>query len=248
MPKSLLKCPSCGKKYSNPHINSLDSDEVVCIDCTLKKTLPFVLMKLRKLNKSFPKYEIIKTLSQTIKKGVPLELLTAGAISFSKQFCGGCGDCCRTLTPIDLSCFDIERISKHLAIPIPKFYIEYVAVVNENFVIKKTEPCQFLNKKKQCTIYSVRPDICSTYPLVPHPITGTFVGRPNCTVISKIFAEFTVGNLIFERLPLEKRKELSCQARKDYEFFYKKAHGNSKNIAFLILQRSGRIVNNFLYL
>lgn len=67
--------------------------------------------------------------------------------------CKGCGECCARFIP--LSRFDVQRIAEYVL-------SHDVSVSPETRgIIDLT--CPFLNDKKECSIYTARPEICRTY-------------------------------------------------------------------------------------
>ncbi|MEM1283523.1 MAG: YkgJ family cysteine cluster protein [Chlamydiota bacterium] len=85
--------------------------------------------------------------------------------------CTGCGNCC-TGSPgaVWISDDEIEKISKHLAIPISDFLKQYTRLIDGKRSLNEdpqTYDCVFL-KGNRCSIYSHRPLQCKTYPWWPN--------------------------------------------------------------------------------
>jgi uncharacterized protein len=92
-------------------------------------------------------------------------MLTKKDVEFK---CTGCGKCCQIEGICRISLKDVKNISKFLNLKEPEFLHQYTEVFDQNQIILKdhenTTDCIFLNEKKQCSIYPVRPMQCSTYP------------------------------------------------------------------------------------
>lgn len=81
--------------------------------------------------------------------------------------CTGCGKCC-TGSPgyVWITPEEIEKIADHLNLSLSDFSKRYLRVVNGNYALKErivTYDCVFLDGK-QCSIYSLRPKQCKTFP------------------------------------------------------------------------------------
>lgn len=75
--------------------------------------------------------------------------------------CKRCADCCKYLT-VKLSERDISAIKKK-GYEDFKVYDDYI----KSFVLKRTgKCCVFLDRNKNCRIYSIRPKVCKDYPFV----------------------------------------------------------------------------------
>ncbi|WP_041606090.1 YkgJ family cysteine cluster protein [Halothermothrix orenii] len=81
---------------------------------------------------------------------------------FSSFDCRNCGNCCRNLSP-RFTRYDIKRIAEQLGISINDFKNKYVSREQQTGFALKGESCPFLDGNT-CTIYSVRPDSCRSYP------------------------------------------------------------------------------------
>lgn len=89
--------------------------------------------------------------------------------------CTGCGKCC-TGAPgyVWISEDEIENVSSFLDLPRDIFISQYLRRVNGKLCLKefsKTYDCVFF-KNKRCTIYSVRPTQCRTYPWWPQNLSS----------------------------------------------------------------------------
>ena len=81
--------------------------------------------------------------------------------------CTGCGQCC-TGAPgyVFVTPTEIEAMAEHLGMSLAEFSQKYIRKVGSRFSLKehsKTFDCVFL-KDKMCTVYSVRPRQCQTFP------------------------------------------------------------------------------------
>jgi Fe-S-cluster containining protein len=82
-----------------------------------------------------------------------------------KDLCNDCSKCCED-TEIDLTPYDVERMSAHLGISQSAFVSEYCVPHPKHrlFLYRlKQKPCVFL-KDKKCTVYSARPNVCIFFP------------------------------------------------------------------------------------
>jgi Fe-S-cluster containining protein len=62
---------------------------------------------------------------------------------------------------------EIQEIANYLNMPLEQFVERYVRQVNGEYSLKEdpeSYDCLFLENKKQCRIYPVRPKQCRTYP------------------------------------------------------------------------------------
>lgn len=85
--------------------------------------------------------------------------------------CTGCGKCC-TGSPgaVWISDEEVEAISQHLGISVSEFLNDYTRLIDGKRSLiedNKTYDCVFL-KNNQCSIYSLRPLQCRTYPWWPN--------------------------------------------------------------------------------
>jgi len=113
--------------------------------------------------------------------------------------CTLCGNCCKQLTP-GLTENEISRLSEIDNIPKDDFilnFVEYDSMEGESFL--KGNPCKYLNDKK-CTIYSIRPEDCKSY---PHTHKEKFNTRT--LGIIENYGICPIVFTIFERLKLEMR-------------------------------------------
>ncbi len=84
--------------------------------------------------------------------------------------CCECANCCKVAT-VKLSERDIERLARHLRIPVKRFLARYTAESEEEGVIlRRTDEtgCVFL-AGKECIVYDARPDTCQRF---PHLVRG----------------------------------------------------------------------------
>lgn len=83
-----------------------------------------------------------------------------------KGLCANCGKCCE-LFDLDLSEYDVERISKHLKLSQSETISKYcVKQPHYSFLYRfKHKPCAFL-KDKRCSIYPARPNVCAFFPFL----------------------------------------------------------------------------------
>lgn len=84
--------------------------------------------------------------------------------------CTGCGQCC-TGAPgyIWVNDKEIEEIAEHLSLTVQEFADRFLRRIKGRFSLlemPKTYDCVFL-KDNKCSIYSLRPTQCRTYPWWP---------------------------------------------------------------------------------
>jgi Fe-S-cluster containining protein len=99
------------------------------------------------------------------------------AEAIEDQFdCTECANCCRVATA-RLQERDVEKLAKHLRIPVARFLREYtVESEEEGLILKRDENgCVFL-AGTTCTVYEARPHSCQDF---PHTVRGdgSFVSR-----------------------------------------------------------------------
>jgi len=84
--------------------------------------------------------------------------------------CKRCGNCCRGESTVSLSPKDILAISKFLNIPEEEFLEKFTVKKYPNRIEMKTKNgfCVFFDeKKKECKIHPVKPEMCKKWPLIP---------------------------------------------------------------------------------
>lgn len=84
--------------------------------------------------------------------------------------CTTCRNCCKILKTC-VSTDDINRIAKHLHMPVDDFIKKYVTKNSEDLVEFKHVPCSFLQEDNTCQIYEVRPQECIGYPYLDKDVT-----------------------------------------------------------------------------
>ncbi len=113
--------------------------------------------------------------------------------------CTTCANCCKVATT-QVTERDIERIGKHLRIPIARVIAEFTQPDTEeggrNLKWEKGKGCIFLDGTL-CSIYDARPDICQRF---PHIVRGngsiasrmwTFVDRASiCPIVYNSLEKF----------------------------------------------------------
>ncbi len=80
--------------------------------------------------------------------------------------CKMCGQCCFGRGGIIVSDEEVARISESLNIEPEEFKSKYTEVRNGQRMLEVGEDnfCIFFDQKKQCTIHTVKPDICYLWP------------------------------------------------------------------------------------
>jgi hypothetical protein len=89
--------------------------------------------------------------------------------------CTGCGQCC-TGSPgyVWVNDEEIAALASHLQISIEVFVKRYTRRIGNRLSLKehpKNYDCVFL-KERKCTVYSVRPHQCRTYPWWPENLVN----------------------------------------------------------------------------
>ncbi len=104
--------------------------------------------------------------------------------------CTTCGNCCRVLKTT-LSKEDIDRIARHLHMPVEDFIEEHITKNAEGVYEVKHVPCSFLQKDNTCQIYEVRPEECRGYPHLDKDVTTRCI---------QFFANAEVCPIVFNAL------------------------------------------------
>jgi Fe-S-cluster containining protein len=87
--------------------------------------------------------------------------------------CTGCGKCCTgnpTSHYVELTSGEAENIRRSLGISHSWFIRRYLVALTDNthgIRIEQNRQCVFLDKKKGCKIYELRPRQCRSYPFWP---------------------------------------------------------------------------------
>lgn len=108
----------------------------------------------------------------------------------SKYDCTECSNCCKKLT-ITLTLAEIKEIAEHLNISYEKMKKKYIErETPEGFIIKGWG-CPFLQKDNKCSIYSHRPEVCSSYPHlykdnINHRLLTIFDNYSLCPIVYNI--------------------------------------------------------------
>jgi len=114
---------------------------------------------------------------------------------FEKIDCLECANCCKTTSPIFRD-VDIERLSKHLRMPILDFQRTYLFMDKDRDWVLKSSPCPFLGEDNYCSVYEWRPKACREYPhtdrknmtqILNLSLKNTVV----CPAVSKIFSQIS---------------------------------------------------------
>jgi hypothetical protein len=83
--------------------------------------------------------------------------------------CTTCANCCR-VAKVEVTDRDVERLARHLRLPLAEFLAAYTEEDESGRNLKWTEGsgCVFL-EGNECTVYDVRPDNCVRF---PHLVRG----------------------------------------------------------------------------
>ena len=119
--------------------------------------------------------------------------------------CTTCGNCCRVLKTT-LSEEDIDRIARHLHMPVEDFIENYVTKNPGGVFEFKHAPCSFLQKDNTCQIYEVRPEKCRGYPYLDKDVTTRCI---------QFFANVEICPIVFN--VLENAKEVFLEDIYDFE-------------------------------
>ena len=90
--------------------------------------------------------------------------------------CKMCGECCYGKGGIKVSDKEIARISDFLGIDPDKFQSKYCELINRQLMLVTGEDgfCIFFDRKKQCLIHKVKPDICYLWPFYEANISDEY--------------------------------------------------------------------------
>lgn len=145
-----------------------------------------------------------------IQQWKELEKFKTTAVEILKYFeCEGCGECCK-ICDVSLGEEDIERLyQKEGDSLFDKF--------DENMVNDYLKaPCAFLNDECECSVYDIRPEICSIFPFTIWSYPPALV---LCPLGNKIFKEFMIFVKI-KGIPIPeptKEEQALFQKKKDIE-------------------------------
>ena len=85
--------------------------------------------------------------------------------SFQGESCVRCGNCCRVATPIAFEKEKFRKIAKSRKLSYKKLKKRVRARAEKGIVSIPGAPCPFLKGKNHCTVYDLRPLVCSSYPI-----------------------------------------------------------------------------------
>jgi len=77
--------------------------------------------------------------------------------------CMKCAKCCKTMTPT-YSVQEIKKIALHFKMTEVEFKKKWLYKDRSKDWKNKSTPCQFLDKNKLCSIYTIRPKDCKQFP------------------------------------------------------------------------------------
>ncbi len=114
---------------------------------------------------------------------------------FEKIDCLECANCCKTTSPIFRD-VDIERLSKHLRMPILEFQRTYLFMDKDRDWVLKSAPCPFLGDDNYCSVYEWRPKACREYPHTDRKnmtqiLNLSLQNSVICPAVSKIFSKIS---------------------------------------------------------
>lgn len=192
--------------------------------------------KIRKLLKNpskFTREEINEAVKKTLttSRNITWMDIAIGA-KHSSQFCERCGSCCKS--PVRLVPEDVQNIAAFLKLPIKRFCDEYVSRTEDGYSCfkyhSKNEPCPFLINDKKCTIYSVRPIVCRTYPFNKEPSKITILS--GCKAWENLVTFKALTWLILKTLPTSQRKRLEAQQQKVWKSLQNKHEGDTISMVY----------------
>jgi len=122
-----------------------------------KESLKQILKKLRNLNR----HEVNGIMHKNTQK------------VFDQFDCLQCANCCKTTPPIFTN-RDVKRIARYLKVPPKTFKRKYLIEDLDRTLVGSRIPCVFLEKDNSCSIYTVRPEACRSF---PHTDDEKFVFR-----------------------------------------------------------------------
>lgn len=171
--------------------------------------------------------------------------------------CKKCGWCCKTNKAyIDMR--EMQRIRKYLGITKQEFIDKYVENNSGYFYLHS--PCLFLNENNECSVYSMRPDVCKIFPINYPIITigkcyiGNFISYLNELVALSLGHDSTSAEYRFGKSTIDAFKKFGEEQAKRMNIEYKN-NGYCDNIAFdrialdsiLRMYKSTKKVDNNLY-
>ena len=136
-------------------------------------------------------FKLTEKLKKTSGKKVDELFHEAHVNAFKKTDCLACANCCKTTSPIFRD-VDVERLAKHLRIPVATFQQKYLRMDTDRDWVLQTAPCPFLDPDNSCSVYEWRPKACREYPhtdrknmtqILKLSLNNTEV----CPAVSKIF-------------------------------------------------------------
>ncbi len=83
--------------------------------------------------------------------------------------CLSCANCCKKMTPTYTQA-DLKRIAPHFGQTPKQFTEQWLKRDKNKDLVNKIQPCQFLDlKTNMCSIYSIRPYDCASFPHLSKP-------------------------------------------------------------------------------
>ena len=208
----------------------MDETKVIGADRAFKRRVKKIVVKRIRNPSDFTPEEI----KQAIEKALETFTILDWAIGVlnSSYLCGKCGICCRKCHPIRLEPEDIQAIANYLHVSIPRFYLEYVDIYKDHFILKGTRPCRFL-RGNLCSIYPVRPLVCRFYPF--NQDTRKIVFQTGCRIPEKFVAYKAAVLLIRKKMPRHMDHALELYMKRLHHKFEQDFGGNQEKIAIAIV-------------
>lgn len=101
----------------------------------------------------------------------------------SRRLCADCKKawCCLTYKRVHLSLLDVKRLSKHLNLSTEEFIKAHCEPTVDSdrrflYLLKNTQPCEFLKDNWRCAVYEHRPIVCEMWPFVVDESTRQISG------------------------------------------------------------------------
>lgn len=80
--------------------------------------------------------------------------------------CAKCAMCCKMAGYVEMSNYDVARLSKHLGLTPSEFkekHLVQITRAGKMWLKDEHETCQFLGSDHNCTVYEARPTPCRGY-------------------------------------------------------------------------------------
>lgn len=206
-------------------------DKAAFREKVLKKTLMNLKRFKAEARSKISRDMIESAVDKAIKGHTTLDI--AAALAHPERFCEKCGECCRINNPILVKFEEILQVSIFLGIDLPVFIANYVKELKDGWYSLRTNPCPFL-KDNFCTIYSVRPFVCRTFPLKQKKDDIRLTYYVYCNFVVNVTAEAAFSSLLLKLLKTENQQLYSMLRRCQKSELSNMPEDKVQQISFLI--------------